>query len=236
MPTIQRRPRRGGRPHYRVQIRLASVPSRSATFPTLQEARQWAYATEGTLRTQRYAPRLEAAHHTLGELLQRYGREVLPTKSQGTAVNQALHLAWWHAQLGPVCLCEVTPPRLVACRDQLARDHAAGTVNQYLATLSHAFTVAVTEWQWLAASPMPRVRRLREPRGRVRYLTDEERPRLLAACQASRNRCLYAVVILALSIGARKMEILRLTWRDVDLQRVHSSSTRPRTGSGAPSP
>lgn len=48
MSTIQRRPARGGRPHYRVQIRLLGVV-RSATFPTLQEARQWAAVTEGTL-------------------------------------------------------------------------------------------------------------------------------------------------------------------------------------------
>jgi integrase len=92
-------------------------------------------------------------------------------------------------------------------------------VNQYLATLSHALTVAAREWGWLEASPMAAVQRLREPRGRVRILSDEERPRLLAACQGSHNRCLYPVVLLAVSTGGRKMEILALRWPDVDLQR-----------------
>jgi integrase len=92
-------------------------------------------------------------------------------------------------------------------------------VNHYLATLSHALTVATREWGWLEASPMPAVQRLREPRGRVRVLSDEERPRLLAACQGSRNRCLYLVVLLAVSTGGRKMEILALRWPDVDLTR-----------------
>ena len=64
------------------------------------------------------------------------------------------------------------------------------------------------------------MRRLREPRGRVRYLTDEERMRLLQACQASSNRALYPLVVLALATGARKMELLRLTWRDIDLRRA----------------
>jgi integrase len=63
------------------------------------------------------------------------------------------------------------------------------------------------------------VQRLRAPRGRVRVLSDEERPRLLAACQGSRTRCLYLVVLLAVSTGGRKMEILALRWPDVDLQR-----------------
>ena len=60
MATIQARPSRHGRPHYRVQIRLQGM-YRSATFATLADARQWAYVTEGTLRTQRSFPTLEAA-------------------------------------------------------------------------------------------------------------------------------------------------------------------------------
>src|SRR2546428_512051 len=57
MASIQRRPARGGRIRYRVQVRLRGEV-RSATFPTLQEARQWATITEGTLRTQRVGPTL----------------------------------------------------------------------------------------------------------------------------------------------------------------------------------
>jgi integrase len=53
----------------------------------------------------------------------------------------------------------------------------------------------------------------------MRFLSDDERQRLLTACQGSRNQYLYTVVVLALSTGARKMELLRLTWQDVDLQR-----------------
>ncbi|MEE8303634.1 MAG: site-specific integrase, partial [Candidatus Tectomicrobia bacterium] len=59
-----------------------------------------------------------------------------------------------------------------------------------------------------------------EPHGRVRFLSDEERARLLHACRASQNRWLYPVVVLALATGARKMEILHLTWADVDLRRT----------------
>jgi hypothetical protein len=41
------------------------------------------------------------------------------------------------------------------------------------------------DWEWLEASPMARVRALPEPRGHVRCLSDEERPRLLQTVQAS---------------------------------------------------
>ena len=216
MATIQARPGQDGRAHYRVQIRLQGG-YRSATFPTLADARQWAYVTEGALRAQRHFPTLAAAHHTLADLIDRYSREVLPTKSPRTAVNQATHLAWWRAQLGTQRLTAVTPARLAACRDHLAASRAPGTVNQSLASLSHAFSVAMAEWAWLEVSPLRRVRHLREPRGRVRCLSEDERARLLQACRASHNRALSPVVVLALATGARKMELLQLTWRDVNL-------------------
>jgi integrase len=130
-----------------------------------------------------------------------------------------MQLTWWNQQLGHVRLDQLTPARLTACRDLLAQTRAPATTNRYLAVLSHAFTVAVQEWGWLEASPMRGVRRLREPRGRVRVLSDEERLRLLEACHGSHNRCLYPVVLLAVSTGARKMEILSLRWPDVDLKR-----------------
>jgi len=191
-------------------------------------------STEGALRVQRHLPTLDAAHHTLGKLIERYGHEVLPTKSPRTAVNQAAQLAWWRTQFGTQRLSDVTPARLAACRDQLAVSRAPGTVNQYLASLSHAFSVAVTEWAWLEASPLRRVRHLREPRGRVRCLSEAERPRLLRACRASPNRTLYPLVVLALATGARKMALLQLTWRDVNLQRAtitlqHTKNRERRT-------
>jgi integrase len=145
---------------------------------------------------------------------------VLPRKSPGSARTQASQLAWWQAELGPLQLLEVTPARVVACREQLAETHAPATVNGYLAVLRHAYTVAVTEWQWLETSPLERVRRLQEPPGRGRCLTEEERQRVLEACDASPNRFLAPVVVLALSTGARKQEILGLTWADIDLRRA----------------
>jgi integrase len=86
--------------------------------------------------------------------------------------------------------------------------------------MEHAFKLAVEEWLWLEASPMARVRKPKEPRGRVRYLDDDERCRLLEACRQSSNRMLHTIVVLALATGCRKMELLGLTWPQVDLGRA----------------
>ena len=65
-------------------------------------------------------------------------------------------------------------------------------------------------------NPM-RVTKPKEPRGRVRFLSDDERARLLEACRLAQCPYLYAVVVLALSTGMRHGEIMNLRWSDVDL-------------------
>ena len=95
-------------------------------------------------------------------------------------------LRWWQAPLGHCLLVDLTPARIAEHRDMLARGkRAKSTMNYYLRTLSPALTVAVKEWGGLDDSPMRKVTKLKEPRGRVRFLSNEERERLLAACQVS---------------------------------------------------
>jgi integrase len=87
-----------------------------------------------------------------------------------------------------------------------------------LAALSHALSTAVKEWGWLEDNPMRKVSKPKEPRGRVRFLSKEERKRLLAACKESTCQHLYTIVVLALSTGMRQMEILTLQWKDISLE------------------
>lgn len=64
---------------------------------------------------------------------------------------------------------------------------------------------------------MRKVDRPSEPNGRVRFLSDAERGALLNACTESKNPWLHTVVLLALSTGMRKGELMNLRWPDVDL-------------------
>lgn len=202
-----------------VKVRLKGFPTQTGTFHRRTDAKKWAQATEAAMREGRHFKTAEAKKHTLTNLIDRYLREVLPTKSASSQVNQGKHLTWWRGHIGVLSLADVTPAIVVEAREALAKDHAPATVVRYLAALSHAFTIAVKEWGWVEDSPMRRVTKPKEPRGRVRFLSDEERGRLLEACRASDNPYLYPVVVLALSTGARKMEILSLRWQDVDFQR-----------------
>ncbi|HIB69989.1 MAG TPA: site-specific integrase, partial [Candidatus Marinimicrobia bacterium] len=81
-----------------------------------------------------------------------------------------------------------------------------------------AISTAINEWGWMEDNILRKVSKLKEPRGRVRYFSDEERERFLLACKESHNSDLYVAVILALSTGGRKNEIWGLSWKCVDLK------------------
>ena len=101
-------------------------------------------------------------------------------------VQDDQRLNWWGFPGSPWAMVHMGCNLLAMHRDTLTREHrAVSTVNCYLSALSHAFFIAVREWGWLDDSRMRNVTKLREPRGRVRYLSDEERHQLLEACQTS---------------------------------------------------
>ena len=234
MASIRKRVNTDGSASYRVDIRLKGFPPQRATFARLTDAKKWGQQTEAAIRENRYFKTAEANKHTFSDLIDRYIKNVLPLKPK-QSYNQKPQLKWWREQIGPHTLARVTPSMITECRDILLTEigknkkpRSPATVNRYLAVLSHAFTVAVNEWGWLDDSPMRKVKKLKEPRGRVRFLSDDEtgskgetidgeRTRLLKACQASKNSYLHTVVVLALSTGMRQGEIMSLTWDDVDL-------------------
>jgi len=247
MATITKRKNQDGTASYRVEIRLKGHPAERATFARLTDVRQWVQDTESAIRANRYFKTREAQRHTLGELIDRYIKDVLPTKPKDKTRKK--HLEFFNDEIGEYTLADITPAKIVDCRDKLLAEisprtkkaFAPATVVRYMAALSHAFTVAVNEWEWLDDSPMRKVKKPKLPRGRVRFLSDDseapngsniegERTRLLKACEASNNPYLYPVVVLALSTGMRQGEIMNLTWDNVDLNQCRITLHETKNG------
>ena len=223
MAYIEERKSSDGSARYRVQIRLKGYPTQTATFKRKTDAKRWAQDTESAIRDRRHFKTAESKRHTLSDLIDRYIRDVLPNKPKSYK-KQKQQLNWWKEQIGAYLLVDVTPALIAEYRDKLSREEtsqertrAPASVVRYMAALSHAFTIAVREWGWLDSNPMQKVTKPKEPRGRVRFLDDDERNNLLEACRQSTNPYLYPVVVLALSTGMRQGEIMNLTWNDVDL-------------------
>ncbi len=226
MASIEKRTSKDGKITYRVKVRMRGR-SVTESFSRRTDAKAWATQTEAAISEQRIAG-TQARKHTLGDLADRYIKNELEGKK--TAGDIGRHLAWWKEQIGGYRLAEVTPELLRETRDQLKKGRSPGTVNRYQASLSSAFVIAMKEWGWLESNPMSRVKKLTEPRGRVRFLTDDEREGLLEACKESRSKQLYPIVVLALSTGMRKGEILKLTWDAVDLKKGHLTLVDTKNG------
>ncbi|MGE5825418.1 MAG: tyrosine-type recombinase/integrase [Bacteroidota bacterium] len=166
-------------------------------------------------------------------------------------------LARWAGALGDRPLASITdddvfrileeirsePARVYAGRDADGRPiqrakglRATSTCNRYLAAIQALFTWAIKRrlaprgWD----NPARRVERAPERNAVVRFLAQDELERLLKACRSSSWTRLYLLVLMALTTGARRSELLSLTWGDVDLERAvaHLRDTKnghPRT-------
>jgi integrase len=216
MATITERIGIDGSKTYQVKVRLKGFPIQTATFDRKTDAKNWATVTEAAIKEGRHFKTSTAKKHTVGDLIDEYITNVIPKKgTQGP--KQEAQLEWWDDAIGAYSLSAVTPNLLAKQRDILLGgatsrgDHRSpATVNRYISALSHAFTYAVRELEWLEENPIRKMERPSEPEGRERYLDEDELDRLLASCKNSRNHLLYPFVLLALSTGMRYSEIANL--------------------------
>jgi integrase len=226
MVNVEERIKKNGSKVYRVKIRLKGHPTQSATFLRKTDAKKWLQNIESAIREGRHFKTSEAKRHTFEEMIKRYCRDILPQKSEVMQTEQYRHLEWWKKQLGDHVLADITPNSISELRDRLLTEvgpkgkrRSPATTVRYLAALSHVYSIATREWEWVTDNPVLKVKKPKEPKGRIRFLSEDERNRLLSAAKESDSSFLYPVVVLALSTGARKMEIMNLAWDNVDLHR-----------------
>lgn len=204
------------------------------------------------------AQAVAAAGITLAEIAEAYlDAYVLPKEQGGLGGRDGSRhhrLNTWKRLLGDKVLHEITPDDIDAAMRTLATEPArvyngrdadgnpifkkksgqrsGATLNRYQVALAALFTWA--KRQRLVPrgfdSPTRHVEKRQETRGRVRYLTDDERDRLLAACVASPWPRLYVFVLMALTTGARRGELLGLRWCDIDTGRGEASLHDTKNG------
>ena len=222
MAVIEKRKTKDGQVHYRVKVRLKGHPTQHATFKSITKAKHWASQIETAIREGRHFKNQTSKKITMGDVIDKYIIEVLPRKPKSFKKQKA-QLLWWKSQIGSFLLSDISTATISEQRNILLQGvtirktkRSSSTVMRYMAVLSHVFTIAVKEWNLLENSPMKNISRLKEPKGRVRFLNEEERKILLEKCKKSTNQYLYTIVVLAISTGMRQGEILNITWSDVD--------------------
>lgn len=207
-----------GKRRYRVRVRYRGT-YRSGTFSSRRVAQRFADQVERQAELADETPAIQAEGRLFSELVERYEATVMPGKKASTQQQQRAVLAFWRYWFYGKTLAQVTSEEISQAKGAgLARGWKASTWNGYHSLLHHVLAHGVRELKWLPANPAADVARMRQVKGRSRFLSDGELQRLILMVRMSPCRWLHIITLLALSTGARRGEIASLTWERLDLQ------------------
>lgn len=221
---IRKYEKKDGTCTYHAEVRRKHAKPLRKTCKTLTEAKNWVRATESMILAGDLPPEAQNRKHTLHDLIEQYKKLYLVNfpKRHNSQMN---HLKWWNEHYGKKLLSNITPSLLAEAKELLLKEYTSKktlrsgpTVNRYFATLSKAFSLASSEWEWISENPIRRISKLPESKGRTRFLSKDELNTLLQSCKASKNPNLYGMVLIAASLGLRFGELANLQWRNIDFE------------------
>lgn len=141
---------------WRVQIRRRGLPPKYKAFDNRADADAWARQVEAEIDRGAYVSRVEAERTPISELIDRYEREITPTKRCARAEGYCLRVL--KAEFGGMYVAQLRPQDVAAFRDKrLKRGLAGGTIIKDLNTLAHIIQTARREWG-INLSPQPQFR------------------------------------------------------------------------------
>ncbi|MCO4092872.1 MAG: tyrosine-type recombinase/integrase [Sphingorhabdus sp.] len=108
---------------------------------------------------------------------------------------------------------------------------APATVEKIRIMFSRSFELA-RQWQLFDGNPVKYVPRVKFNNARERYLTSDEANALKLACECSANPQLKHIVGLLLLTGARKSELLKAKWSEIDIDKRTWTLNMTKNGRG----
>ena len=218
-PNIYRRKGKRGTVYY-IRYHADNRENWEKAGPTLRTARMLLTKRRAEIM-QGITPRVKARNSlTFRQAIDRWFRvrEAEGKRSIDRDIRSYKHLGPF---FDDVPVSKITAELVERYRVQRLNEHVSGTtrmttpatVNREVALLKAVLSRAV-QWGWLDKNPIQGMAMLKEPPGRVRYLTEDEERRLMEAMQSM--PLLRRVVVFAMNTGMRQGEILALRWADTD--------------------
>jgi integrase len=225
MATIRKR---GDKWQARIQVK--GVNHLAKTFKAKADAEAWAKVTESEIIRGTYITTTNAERTTLKEALERYEKEITPSK-RGASVELFRTKAWKMHKLAQKSLASLRGADFAKWRDHRLTAASPATTRLELSVISHLFNVARKEWGYegltnpIESIKMPTVQ---NARSRLFHVGEEARlleamepvardnkGRLVAGCS---NPWIKPMVILALETAMRRGELLALRWENVRIK------------------
>ena len=203
------------------------------------EAKAWGLEIEKQIDEGTYRKPEKKKNYTVKQALEKYiadgNPKVKNEKDKKKIINA---LEWFKKEIGSLPLKSVERSDIKACRDKLKKKHkevpikgspgkgkktdeyiSESTVKHYIDYFSAFLTYCVTEYEILDRNPRHGAKlQLGKSRSRERWLKSlNEITTLLEECK-NKDYELYLCTLFALTTGARKSEILKLTWDNTNLE------------------
>ena len=216
---------------WKAMVRLQGWPATIKTFRLSKDAKDWARNTEDEMVRGVYIARASVVRLTIANAVDRYLKEITPTKAASTQEAEVRRAATVKNALGKYAMSSVTPDVVrefmmtrLSGKDRKGKDglpirRANDTVRLELALLGDLFQVAMEEWKiGLPYNPVKSVRRPKSVKRVRRLLPKEEKP-LFDALDAYSNPMLGWIVGIAIETAMRESEITHLQTHQFDPDR-----------------
>ena len=214
---------------WNVRVTRKGFPFQTKSFINRTDADRWARTIEGEMDRGVFVCRSEAEATTLAQALERYKREVTPTKKGASREADRIGV-WLQSDLAKRSLASLKGADFATYRDKRLAEVASNTVRLELAIISHLFTIAAQEWGLPVSNPILSIRKPKGSNARTRRFEGDEEQRLMAA--SAKHSCLPRLIVLALETCMRQSEIVSLTWSEISgsvIEKKDSKNGEART-------
>ncbi len=213
---------------WQIRVRRRGYPDVAKSFDLKEDAVKWARRIERQMDLGEFSP-TEVTTVTLGELLDRYEREVTP-KKRGAAQEHYRLVIIKADKVSKLNVKAVTPSEVAGFRDRRLGKVKPVTALHDLCTLSAVFEHARLEWSIAVSNPVKGIRKPSMGEGRERRLIGNEYSSLLAELKQCRSPWVAPMFEFSVETACRRGEALKLRWADVDLSRRLAVLRGTKTG------
>ena len=227
-----------GEKRYQVQIRLKELHPIVRTFKRKKDASAFARTVEGDTELAR---KLGAPVNNI--LIFKDLIDLYMVQYSGRDNSVGGRLDFWIERFGEKPVTHITEEDVDDGLQFLAEARTGSTVNRYKSTLSAVFIFFIRHRdykklvQHLKFSNPVRgetVSVFSENPAKDRFLDHTEQKGLLKFCRASHWDRLYLLVLMAMTTGARKGELLNLKWSDIDFKKRTATLIKGETKNKKP--
>ena len=229
MATIRKK----GDLQWHVQIRKKGFPTATKTFTTKSAAQLWSKTVESEMGRGSYVSRAEAEATTLYESLDRYMREISPSK-KGCNQEIVRLKRWQQDKLAKRPLASLNSADFAKWRDMRLKTVKPATLHRDLSLISHLFTICVKEWGIHVENPLKNIRKPTINNARNRRFEVDEEERLYAALANCKSYCMRPLAEFAVETAMRQGELLNITWKNVKELSIYLLDTKNGTSRNVP--